>query len=176
MGDAQDMPNVMETAKLLKGQQVNFVFVGDGRKKEFVEQFAEENGLEDQVFCFGRFPLEAMPSFFSKADVLFMALKDEPIFSMTVPSRLQAYMSSGKPIVAMINGEGADLIKEADCGWSVPAEDPKALAKLLLKLSKENPQVLKDKGVNGQNFSEKNFNFKNCMDNLERILNREYPQ
>lgn len=171
MGDAQDMPNVVEAAKLLKGEPVNFVFVGDGRKKEFVEQFAKENGLEDQIICLGRFPLEAMPSFFNKADILFMALKDEPIFAMTVPSRLQAYMSSGKSVVAMINGEGAELIKEADCGWSVPAEDPKALAELLLKLSKEDPQTLKDKGLNGKAFSERNFNFKNCIDNLERILN-----
>ncbi|MDE7412477.1 MAG: glycosyltransferase family 4 protein [Muribaculaceae bacterium] len=170
MGDAQDLPNVMEAAKILKGENLNFIFVGDGRKREFVEQFSKENDLKNQIFCLGRFPLEAMPTIFNEADILFMALKDQPIFSMTVPSRLQAYMSSGKPIVAMINGEGADLIKEANCGWSVEAENPKALADLLLTLSKEKTDILKEKGRNGQRFSEENFNFKRCMDNLEKII------
>ncbi len=170
MGDAQDIPHVMEAALLLKGQNINFIFVGDGRKKEYVESFVKKNSLEKQVFCFGRFPLEAMPSLFSQADVLFMALTGAPIFSLTVPSRLQAYMSSGKPVVAMINGEGADLIKEADCGWSVRAEDSESLANLLRELSQEDKTVLNKKGINGKIFSEKHFNFHKCMDNIEAII------
>lgn len=170
MGDAQDIPHVMEAACKLKGEKINFIFVGDGRKKEYVEDFVTKNGLEEQVFCLGRFPLEAMPSLFSQASVLFMALKDVPIFSLTVPSRLQAYMSAGKPVVAMINGEGADLIKEADCGWSVPAEDSKALADMLLRLSKEDSEILKQKGENGKKYSKAHFDFKTCIDNLEEII------
>ena len=108
--------------------------------------------------------------FYRQADILFLALKDNPIFSLTVPAKLQAYMSSGKPVVAMINGEGADLIKEADCGWSVPAEDSEGLAQLLIKLSKENKAVLSQKGENGKMFSKQHFQFKDCIDNLECIL------
>lgn len=170
MGDAQDIPHILNAARILKGNRVNFIFIGDGRKKEFVEQYVKDNGLEGQVYCFGRFPLEAMPSLFVQADVLFMALKDVPIFSLTVPSRLQAYMSAGKPIVAMINGEGSELIKEADCGWSVPAEDSEELAKLLLELSKKDKHFLYQKGENGKRYSRKHFDFKKCIDNLESIL------
>ena len=126
--------------------------------------------IENQVYCFGRFPLEAMPSIFEKADILFMALKDSPIFALTVPSRLQAYMSSGKPVVAMINGEGRDVIREADCGWSVAAEDSEALARLLLQLSNTDPEVLKEKGENGKMFSLKHYDFTKCMDNLEKFI------
>jgi len=172
MGDAQDLPHVMEAAKLLKGTTINFVFIGDGRKKTFVTEFSKSNGLENQVHCLGRFPLEYMPLFFRKADVLFFALKKSPIFALTVPSRLQAYMSSGKAIVAMIDGEGADLIKEADCGWSVPAEDPGKLAELLLRLSKMRSEILNEKGINGQNYSQAHFKFGKCMDHLENVINR----
>lgn len=179
MGDAQDIPHIMEAARLLKGKGINFIFVGDGRKRVFVETFVKENGLGNQVFCMGRYPLEAMPSLFSQADVLFMALKDTPIFALTVPSRLQAYMSSGKPVVAMINGEGAELIKEADCGWSVPSGDSKALAKLLLGLSNEDKDVLLDKGKNGKRYSEEHFNLKKCIDDLIAIMSNHsapYPE
>lgn len=171
MGDAQDLPHVMEAMSRLKGKPINIIFVGDGRKKDFVIEFAKENGLDNQVFCFGRFPLEAMPSLFEKADILFMALKDTPIFALTVPSRLQAYMSSGKPVVAMINGEGRDVIKEADCGWSVKAEDSKALADLLVKLSETDRGILKEKGENGRKYSQEHYDFTKCMDNLEKFIN-----
>lgn len=171
MGDAQDLPHVMEAAKKLKGTTINFIFVGDGRKREYVEHYAKENGIENQIYCLGRFPLEAMPSLFSKTDILFMALKDTPIFAQTVPSRLQAYLSSGKPVVAMINGDGVDLIKDADCGWSVPAENSNALASLLIRLSEEEKEVLNRKGENGKKYSEKYFKFSDCIDNLEKIIN-----
>lgn len=170
MGDAQDLPHVMEAACLLKGSNINFNFIGDGRKREFVEQYAKENGLEQNVFCYGRYPLEAMPSFFNQADLLFFALKDAPIFALTVPSRLQAYMSSGKPVIAMINGEGADAIKDADCGWSVPAEQPERLADLLRKLSNLSKSELGRKGENGKSYSQKYYDFKSCIDHLEQIL------
>lgn len=170
MGDAQDLPHILNAAKILKNTKINFIFIGDGRKKEFVKQFIEENGMQKQIICLGRYPLEKMPHFFNNADILFFALKDSPIFSLTVPSRLQAYMSSGKPIVAMINGEGANLIHEADCGWSVPAENSEKLAKLLLELSSTDPKILTAKGLNGKAYSETHFNLTKCMDNLERII------
>jgi len=172
MGDAQDLPHVMDAAKLLKGTNINFIFIGDGRKKEYVERFVKENRLENQVFCLGRFPLDSMSYFFHNADILFFALKNTPIFALTVPSRLQAYMSSGKPVVAMINGEGAELLEEADCGWSVPAESSESLATLLLKLSHENRETLKTKGLNGKKYSESNFNFIKCIDHLEQIMTK----
>lgn len=171
MGDAQDLPHVMDAALKLKGEKINFIFVGDGRKQSFVENFAKENGLES-IKCLGRFPLEAMPALFEKADILFLSLKNVPIFAITVPSRMQAYMSSGKPVVAMINGEARELIKDADCGWSVPAEDSQSLAALLLELSKEKNDVLKEKGTNGKCYSDRYFNFTNSMNLLEDFLSK----
>ncbi len=172
MGEAQDMPNVMKAAKSLKGQNINFVFVGDGRKHQYVEDFAKQEGISNQIHCLGKFPIDAMPALFKQADVLFLALKDEPIFALTAPSRLQAYMAAGKPIVAMINGDGADLIKDADCGWSVPAEDSETLASLFLQLSKIDKKILNEKGGNGRVYSQDFFDFNKCMNHLEEIIGR----
>ncbi|WP_304642481.1 glycosyltransferase family 4 protein, partial [uncultured Muribaculum sp.] len=170
MGDAQDLPHIMETARMLKGSNIRFNFIGDGRKREYVENYARENGLMNNIFCLGRYPLEAMPAFFAQADILFMALKDTPIFALTVPSRLQAYMSSGKPVVAMINGEGADTIREADCGWSVSAGDSEQLATLLKHLSTLNKDELTQKGANGKKYSRKYYDFTKCINHLEKII------
>ena len=169
IGEAQDIDHILLCAARLQEAEVNFILVGDGRKRDFALEQKEKLGLKN-VYLPGSFPRETMPYFYEKADILLLSLKDVPIFALTVPAKLQAYMASGKPIAAMINGEGADLIKEADCGWSVPAEDSKSLADLLLKLSKDDPKLLYIKGQNGKTFSKKYFNFKKCMDNLEEIL------
>lgn len=170
IGDAQDFPHILEAAQILKDSSINFILIGDGRKKEWVKEKSRELGL-DNVFCLGKYPLEMMLGFFGKADILFFSLKDSPIFSITVPAKLQAYMSSGKPVVAMINGEGRDVISEADCGWSVGAEDSKGLADLLIELSKTDTKVLKEKGENGKRYSQTHYDFTKCIDNLERFIN-----
>ncbi len=111
-----------------------------------------------------------MPQFFAKADVLLLALKDEPIFRLTVPAKLQAYMSAGKPIVAMMNGEGADTVSEAGCGWSVEAENSFALAQCIRKASKLSKSELQYLGDKGKKFSELHYSLANGMNHLSEML------
>jgi glycosyltransferase involved in cell wall biosynthesis len=113
IGEAQDMESIMGAALKLKDRHSNikFILIGDGRKMPFVQDFIKEHHLQETVYTLGRFPVEAMASFFSAADILLVSLKDDPIFNLTVPAKVQAYMSSGKPIMAMLNGEGSQNIK-----------------------------------------------------------------
>lgn len=174
IGEAQDFPHILDTALNLRDRRnIHFNFVGDGRKRKWVEEFIDTNNLSRTVHCWGRYSLSAMPSFFDQADILFLALKKIPIFALTTPAKLQAYMSSGKPIVAMIDGEGADVIAEADCGWSVPAESPEKLTELLIELSNTDPMVLRQKGANGKAFSLKHYEFYSCMNHLCDILSSD---
>lgn len=170
IGEAQDPENIINAARLLKGCGINFIFVGDGRAKSKLEQLIQEYDLSAYVKCLGRFSPNQMPQIYSQASVLLLALKNKPIFSLTVPSRLQTYMASGKPIIAMINGEGADLIKAADCGWSIHSEDYNGLAKLIETVSKMPYNILAEKGLNGKKYAEKYFTLSNCIDHLESIL------
>lgn len=169
IGKAQDMPHVLDAARLLLNTNVNFIILGDGRDRINAQQRAFQEGLTNVHFL-GRYPLETMPDFFAKADVMFLVLKDEPIFALTVPAKVQAYMSAGKPIVAMINGEGADVINEADCGWSVPAESPEALANLLRQLANSPTQLLHQKGQNGRQYAHNNYELPHCINHIEEII------
>lgn len=171
IGEAQDMESIMQTALLLKEyKKIKILLIGDGRKMPFVHGFIEEHKLQDTVFTYGRFPVEAMNTFFDKADLLLVSLKDDPIFNLTVPAKVQAYMASGKPILAMLNGEGAEIINDSDCGFTVPASDSIKLAKMIISASNLSPIVLKSKGENGKVFYENNFRMETCISNLENIL------
>lgn len=169
IGEAQDMEHLVKTASLLKDNDIEFLLVGDGRKKKWVEHAIKKNNIKN-IKLLGRFPIGAMASVYKRASVLYLSLKKDPLFSLTAPGKLQSYMASGKPIVAMVDGEAAKLVKNAECGWTVPAEDSEALARLLISLSKKDKKDLLEAGRNGSDFSHKHFDFSICMDNLESFL------
>ena len=171
IGEAQDFTHVMEAANLLKQYKyIKFILIGDGRKRPWVTDFIAKNGLSDTVIWMGRFPLEMMPAFCKKSDVLFLALKDDFIFSLTAPAKLQSYMAMRKPIVAMINGETQNIISEAGCGICVNACDYKSFAESILKLS--NMTELSDLGDAGYLYYKKNFSKETCLANLSDMINQ----
>jgi len=139
----------------------------------FVRDFVEDNDLNDTVSIMGRYPVEAMSSFFDKADVMLVTLKDDPIFNLTVPAKLQAYMSASKPVVAMLNGEGAENVIDADCGLTVAAGDYSALAKTILKASRLSSEELQKLGNNSRKYYEENFKMSACISNLESIISKK---
>ena len=172
IGASQDFGTVLSAAERLKEHKdIHFVIVGNGRAREWVEQQIIERGLNETVHCVGSYPLEAMPATFAKADVLFAALKDEPIFALTVPAKIQAYMSSGKPIISMINGEAMELVREVDCGMAVAAEDSKAFADAVLQMSQLSQSEREQMGNRGREFASNNFDFTKQMTLLEEIMN-----
>lgn len=195
IGEAQDFDNTLEAmyevaqmhyksnTDTLEGRQnaeytyfstpmtnIHLVLVGDGRKRPWVEEYVREHHLEDTVHWVGRHPLEAMGKFFSQADVLYFALKDSLIFNLTCPAKLQAYMSAGKPILAMINGEGRNIVAEAGCGLSVAAGDSKVLAQTIVKMANIPNNELSVMGMKGKNYCKENFSFEKNMEKLESLF------
>lgn len=175
IGESQNLDCVIESAVELRDSNpdVKFVFLGDGRAKSRLEKKSDLNDiLNKTVFFPGRFPIESMPYFMDKADVLFVSLKDELIFNLTVPSKVQFYMAQGKPVLAMLNGDGADLINEAKCGVAVPANDKKAFIQSVEKMSKMEKEDLLKMGQNGKSFYEKNFRKEQRIEQLCKMLNQ----
>lgn len=150
IGVAQDFPNIIKAAVLLKDvKEVKWIIVGDGRAREDAEKEICQLGLQDSFVFVGRYPVNTMPWFFKQADTMLVSLKDEPIFSLTVPSKVQAYMASGKPILTMLNGEGSKVVEDAGCGLAAGSGDYKCLAenvKKIFKMSKEERDKMGEKG------------------------------
>lgn len=171
IGEAQDLEHIMKAAlELREHKNIKFIFVGDGRKMPFVREFLEEYKLQETVHLIGRFPVEAMASFFNKAEVMLVTLKDDPIFNLTIPAKVQAYMSASKPIVAMLNGEGAENILDSESGFVVNASDYKGLATTILMTYELPNEELIRLGNNARKYYEKYFRMNQCISNLETIL------
>ena len=171
MGEAQDFDHIMQAALLLSGHKdIHFVVLGNGRREQWTQQFINTHHLEPTVHLLGRHPVESMPLFFSKADIMLISLKDISIFNLTAPAKLQAYMSAGKPILAMMNGEGPRIIAEAGCGLSVSAGDSEALAQAVLHMAAMPHDDLEQMGLRGRVYLEQHFNIDKCLSHLEQLL------
>ena len=150
---------------------MKWIFVGDGSRKEWLEQFIKDNGLQENAVTLGRYPFAAMPSFYAKADAMLVTLRAEfPHLGMVVPARLQSYMSAGRPVLAMIGPGGQDIIRESDCGYAVDAGDVDAFVKVIREKVLTDREGFEAKGKNGRDYFEKNYRKEDCMDHLEEII------
>jgi glycosyltransferase involved in cell wall biosynthesis len=164
IGDAQDFESILEAAKLTQDKAINWVLVGDGRKLKWIKDEIITHKIKN-VFPMGNHPLETMPLFFAKADVMLVSLKNNPAFSVTIPAKVQAYMASSKIILGMLDGDGNDLISKSGCGFVVDAGDFVALSQKAIQiknLPREEIQRIekKTKKYYDENFSKEYlFNF-----------------
>ena len=171
VGDAHGFECTMQAALLTKDHKdIKWVIVGDGRRLDWVKTFVKEHGLEETVFTLGRYPADTMPWFFKQADVMLVTLNDNPLFKLYAPAKISSYMSAAKPIVAVLNGEGAEVIKAADCGWSLPAGDAEAFASIAINLSKMDKSVLNEKGLNAAKYYDEHFVKEKCLNKLDDIM------
>ncbi len=172
LGTAQTLDAVMQVAVNLKDvEDVKWVFVGDGSRKEWLDGFIEDNQLQNTVFAFGRYSFDYMAAFFDAADALLITLRAEfPHLRAVVPSRLQSYMASGKPILGMIDGGAAEIISAADCGYCVEAENPKALEEIIRSKVLTSKADFSKKGQNGRLYYERHFMKDTGINNLINIL------
>jgi colanic acid biosynthesis glycosyl transferase WcaI len=173
IGEAQDFPSIIETARLLKDNlKIQWVILGGGRKEEWVKSKIKEYKLEKTFHLLGSFPLEMMPAYYSQADCMLFSLKKEYIFSITIPAKVQTYLACAKPIVAMVDGEAASLIDEADAGLTCPSESPQLLATNIKSLSLLNNKELEVLGSNSLLYYKKEFERTMLMDRMENIFNK----
>jgi len=171
IGEAQDFSSILEAARQLRhNQDIQWVVLGGGRREEWVKSKIKEYELENSFHLLGSFPLEKMPELYANADAMLFSLKDEYIFSITIPAKVQSYLACGKPILAMINGEGGKVIVDANAGLVCPAESPKDLAENILKIKKMEVNEISKMGLNARKYYDDNFERSYLFDRAERIF------
>ena len=170
VGEAQDFPSLIKAAEKIKNENANvkFFVVGDGRMLSWVKQQVADKGLENYIYLLGRYPLEKMPVFYASADALLVCLKKNKIFSMTIPGKLQTYMMAGKPILAMLDGEGARVVNEANAGYSCNAENFDVLADNVIAMSNLKKIELEVLGNNARNYAHREFEREILISQLEQ--------
>ena len=111
-----------------------------------------------------------MPSFFKHADALIISLLDREVFNMTIPGKIQFYLTSGIPIVGMISGEGAKVIRKSKGGLICNSGDHISFSNIMEKVINMDKKNLKQIGKNGKEYANQEFSKKYLIKNLEKLF------
>jgi colanic acid biosynthesis glycosyl transferase WcaI len=170
IGEGQGLETIVVAAQLLQDcPDVQFVIVGDGIALPHLEEAAEAKNVKNILFL-GRYQEKDMSGLYALADVLLIHLKDDPLFQITIPHKVFAYMASGKPILAAVRGDAANIVMEAHAGVSCAPEDPHALAETIRRLLKMTEGALQEMGKRGLDTVRTKYSRENLVSQIEKVL------
>lgn len=171
MGTGQGLDAVLDAARILgeRRPEIQFVFVGGGVERERMVKRAEEEQLSNVRFIRRQEPA-AMGPILAAADVLLVHLKDEPLFRITIPSKTQAYLAAGKPIVIGVRGDAADLVERAGAGLSCEPENASDIAEVLENISTLTDDELQAMGKKGREFYESELSIDVGVERFDRLF------
>jgi glycosyltransferase involved in cell wall biosynthesis len=171
MGKAQALGTVLNAAKIIKYKykKIHFIFVGDGVELDDLKKLKLSLNLSNVQFLPKR-PITEICDVLLIADILLVHLMDDPLFKITIPSKLQTYLAVGRPILIGVGGDAEDLVIKSDSGIACVPEDSKSIADSVIKLYNMSPAKRKKMGMNGKSFYEKELSIKSGVKKFEVIF------
>ena len=176
MGHAQGLDAVLDAAKisLERGDKVTYVFVGGGIDRSRLEQRSKDMSLTNVVWVPAQ-PPNLMPPIFESVSAVLVHLQDRPLFEITIPSKIQAYLAAGKPVLAAVRGDAADLIASSKAGFACPPEDAAAIANAAATMSKMSQGELEEMGQAARKFYRENLSMDRGIDQIDTIFKEAVP-
>jgi glycosyltransferase involved in cell wall biosynthesis len=173
LGKVQALDTILDAAEQLREETtIHWTLMGSGSRAVWLQGEVRRRGLTN-VHMPGRFAPEHMARFYSQASALLVTLARANILGLTVPSKLQTYLATGRPVVASLDGEGARVVRESAAGVTCPAEDATALAAAVLHLHNLPADERDRMGANGRRYFERHYGLEMLAERLETLLQRD---
>lgn len=171
MGKAQSLESVLRAAEIVKkvAPAVSFDFLGGGVEVPRLKALAESMGLSNVSFR-DSVPMSQVGPLLRGADVLLVHLKKDPLFEVTIPSKTQAYMAVGRPILMAVDGDAAHLVRESHCGRIAASEDPESIAKAVLEMYALDESERENMARRGSDYYIKNLSFSRGVEKFCRVF------
>lgn len=173
-GKIQSLELFLDTIYKLKNKkEIKFQFVGSGSLENYIINYKHKHNLNNlEISSYKNY--NDMRKIYDSSDILLVSLKKNALSRLIIPSKVQSYMSTGKPILSCIKGETNNLIKNSNCGFCIDSHNTINLSKLILRISKMSNSDLKKKGRNGRKFFLNNFSNEKIFSKFKLILRNQY--
>ncbi|HET7421389.1 MAG TPA: glycosyltransferase family 4 protein [Candidatus Dormibacteraeota bacterium] len=167
-GMAQGLDVVLDAAAETSDPNVLYVLAGEGAEKERLVARAKSQGIANVRFVPNQ-ARSAMPALLNLAYAMIIPLKRLDLFRSALPSKMFEAMAVGKPIIASLWGEAADLVESSGAGLVVPPEDAAALRGAVERLAADRP-LAESLGANGREYVVAHFERKDIARRFEELL------
>ena len=171
MGKAQGMDAILAAAKIISKRhpKVQFVLVGSGIEVDSLKLKVKEGDINNVVFL-PRRPINEIGTVLSAADLLLVHLKNDKLFSITIPSKVQAYMAVGRPILLAVQGDAATLVEKSGAGLICEPESPESIACAVEKFFLMPADKRKSMGESGRLFYERELSLQIGVQQFETVF------
>ncbi len=168
-GISNDLEIVLSSAELTSQEKsIHYVFVGDGKEKARLQEFAAGHQLKNVLFL----PAVAkneMNDVMAASDVCLAILKPLDLYKTTYPNKVFDYLAAGRPIVLAIDGVIREVVEAAKAGIFVPPGNSTEMAKAILSLFKD-PDLARQMGINGRQYVCEHFDRRQMSDQFENLF------
>ena len=172
IGKMQNLDNVIGAFGNLPQSYLNRVqlnIIGDGTELENLKEKVAHHQLQNIMF-WGRKPREEMNRYFQASDFLIVSLLDEPIFSLTIPAKVQTYIASNKPILAILKGDTIKIVEKYHLGYSAEPNNLKEIEEMFKKAIDTPDKKLSAFTHNCEELTENLFNRENIIEDALSLL------
>ncbi len=171
MGTVQGLETVLGCAEMCQKEMpdIQFVLIGDGADRDRLQRKAETRHLGNVTFLPRRSP-QAMAEVYELADALLVHLQDEPLFRITIPSKTQAYLYMGKPLIMAMAGDAAELVRRAEAGVICKPGNPRAMMEAIKTLRGLDKERRDDMGKAGRRFYMEHLSFEQGVRKFEHLM------
>jgi glycosyltransferase involved in cell wall biosynthesis len=170
LGEMQGLNVVTEAATLLRERDdIGFVLVGDGVARRGLEAAVSERGLTNVSFVPPQ-SVDRMADVLAAADVQLVSLKDTPLLRVTMPSKIQATLASGRAVIGAVAGDAARTIEASGAGITVPPGDATALARAVVQMRDLGREALQEMGSAGRAYYVRELSQASGSARLEQLL------
>ncbi len=171
LGAAQDLETLVTACGMLKGHpRARVIVVGDGRMRPWLEAEITRRELSPILTYLGHRPAGRMGSYFRQSDAALLTLLPDPVLDRTIPSRLQAYLTHGKPVIAALDGEARRIVESSGAGIGVPALSPVELKNAIEKMASASSESIAAMSLAARTLSETEFNPDRIVPAVEDLL------
>lgn len=168
MGMAHGLETVLDAADLTRGEPIRYLLVGDGAREADLKADASRRGLANVTFV-ARQSREDVPSILAAADAVIVHLRDAPLFSTVIPSKIFEAMAVSRPIVHAVRGESAEIVERAGAGIPVAPGSPEGIVAAVMTL-RADPALARRLGESGRRAVERDFDRGAAALSMLRVL------
>jgi colanic acid biosynthesis glycosyl transferase WcaI len=173
IGKAQALDAVLAAARLLqeRGRSIQVIFLGGGLDVERLRRVADADDIRNVLFL-PPVPMSRVGAYLANADALLVHLRRDPLFEITIPSKTQAYLAAGRPVIMAVPGDASDLVLESGGGVVAEPEDAASIAKAILELEALPPEERIRMGEAARRFYLERLSIKVGLDQFAVTLRR----
>lgn len=153
-GISQGVSTIVEAATKVRNQRVRIALVGEGADRAHVLEIIERLAPPHVVALPG-VPRDRVATLLAAADICLVPLRDIPLFTTFIPSKIFELLAAGRPIIGSVAGEPAEILRRAGATVVAP-ENADDLAAAIDDLADDDARRI-EIGANGRAFVESHY-------------------